>query len=69
MNTTQGADLRASANSSLMRAAPRPTYSSTNSEALTARGGEEEGGGVHSRDREAQQLTGNVTRNDAAPAG
>jgi hypothetical protein len=39
MNTTQGATLRASANSSLMRAAPLPTNISTNSLALTDRKG------------------------------
>lgn len=39
MNTTHGAFLRASANRSRMRAAPRPTNSSTNSEALAAKKG------------------------------
>mmetsp|Transcript_1145 Transcript_1145/g.3452 ORF Transcript_1145/g.3452 Transcript_1145/m.3452 type:complete len:232 (+) Transcript_1145:1104-1799(+) len=39
MNTTQGAFLRASAKRSLMRAAPRPTNSSTNSLADAAKNG------------------------------
>eukprot|EP00983_Pelagomonas_calceolata_P049894 1141700-Pelagomonas_calceolata.AAC.4 len=39
MKMTHGVDLRASANSSRMRAAPRPTNNSTNSLALTARKG------------------------------
>mmetsp|Transcript_2655 Transcript_2655/g.4081 ORF Transcript_2655/g.4081 Transcript_2655/m.4081 type:complete len:201 (-) Transcript_2655:743-1345(-) len=39
MKTTQGATRRASPNSSLTRAAPRPTYNSTNSEADTDKKG------------------------------